>query len=605
MYDSLQSLLIKVERLRYKRKMSAQVKSFEVADALESSLRGFASANPSITLVPEEKVLFRKTEKKNVALLSGGGCGHEPTHAGFVGKGMLGGAVCGDIFASPSTKQILNGIRLVSQSSSGVLLIVKNYTGDVLHFGLSAERARALGIDCRVAVVGDDVAVGREKGGMVGRRALAGTVLVHKIVGAFAEEHSEKYGVQGCEKVANIITNNLVTIGSSLDHCKVPGRKFESELNEKQMELGMGIHNEPGVKILEPIPSTEELISKHMLPKLLDPADKDRHFVDFDKDDKVVLLINNLGGVSNLIISSIAAKTTDFLKKDYNITPAQTITGTLMTSFNQDGFSITLLNATKATKQLNKEFKEVDCVFKLLNAPTTAPGWPIAPNSEEAPSYNKDLLKDEIKVKDAGSYDFDKFSKWMQSGAEKLIKAEPHITSLDNKVGDGDCGYTLVAGAKGITENLDKLSKESLSEATAQISDFIESSMGGTSGGLYSILISGFSQGLIEACKDEKEPVTPELTAKAFDYALDTLYKYTRARPGSSTMIDALEPFIKEFSSSKDFSKAVKAAEEGAKSTATFEAKFGRASYVGDSSQVEDPGAVGLVEFLKGVQSAL
>lgn len=585
-------------------RMVAEIKSFEVSDALESSLKGFALANPSMTLVPEEKVLFRKTDKKKIALISGGGCGHEPTHAGFVGKGMLSAAVCGDIFASPSTKQILNGIRLVNENASGVLLIVKNYTGDVLHFGLSAERARSLGIDCRVAVVGDDVAVGREKGGMVGRRALAGTVLVHKIVGAFAEHHSDKHGLEGCEKVAKIVNDNLVTIGSSLDHCKVPGRKFESELNGNQMELGMGIHNEPGVKVLEPIPSTEELISKHMLPKLLDPSDKDRHFVDFDKDDKVVLLVNNLGGVSNLTISSIVSKTTDFLKKEYDITPVQTIAGTLMTSFNMDGFSITLLNATKASKQLKEEFSDVDCVFKLLNAPTDAPGWPVSPDAQEAPDFNEDLLKSEVKVKDAGSYDFEQFSKRMQAGAEQLIKSEPHITSLDNKVGDGDCGYTLVAGAKGITENLDKLSKKSLSEATAQISDFIESSMGGTSGGLYSILISGFSQGLIKACNKPDEPVTPEIAAKAFDYALETLYKYTKARPGSSTMVDALEPFVKEFSSSKDFNKAVKAAEDGAKSTATFEAKFGRASYVGDSSQVEDPGAVGLVEFLRGVQSA-
>lgn len=585
--------------------MVAEIKSFEVSDALESSLRGFALANPSITLVSEDKVLFRKTEKEKVALISGGGSGHEPTHAGFVGKGMLSGAVCGDIFASPSTKQILNGIRLISENASGVLLIVKNYTGDVLHFGLSAERARSLGIDCRVAVVGDDVAVGREKGGMVGRRALAGTVLVHKIVGAFAEQHSNKYGLEGCEKVANIITNNLVTIGASLDHCKVPGRKFESELNADQMELGMGIHNEPGVKVLEPVPSTEELISKHMLPKLLDPNDKDRHFVEFEKDDKVVLLVNNLGGVSNLIISSIVSKTTDFLKKEYNITPAQTIAGTLMTAFNQDGFSITLLNATNASKQLKESFEDVDCVFKLLNAPTDAPGWPVSPDAQEAPTFDENLLKSEVKVKDAGTYDFEHFSKMMQGGAKQLIESEPHITSLDNKVGDGDCGYTLVAGAKGITENLDKLSKKSLSEATAQISDLIESSMGGTSGGLYSILISGFSQGLINACEKPDEPVTPEITAKAFDYALERLYKYTKARPGSSTMVDALEPFVKEFSSSKDFNKAVEAAEDGAKSTATFEAKFGRASYVGDSSQVEDPGAVGLVEFLRGVQSAL
>lgn len=582
------------------------VKSFEVTDALESSLKGFALANPSITLVPDQKFLFRKTDKKKVGLISGGGCGHEPVHAGFIGHGMLSGAVCGDIFASPSTKQIVNGVRLVNENASGVLLIVKNYTGDVLHFGLSSERAKVLDIDCRMAIVGDDVAVGRQKGGKVGRRALAGTVLVHKIVGAFAENHSDKYGVEGCEKVANIITDSLVTIGSSLDHCKVPGRKFESELSDNQMELGMGIHNEPGVKVLEPIPSTEDLISQHMLPKLLDSKDKDRYFVDFGEKDEVVLLINNLGGVSNLIISSIVSKTTDFLKKNYGITPVQSIAGTLMTSFNANGFSITLLNASKASKELKKEFPEIDTVLDLLNAPTDAPAWPISPNAgKEGPKYDESVLKNEVEVKNAGTYDYDALCKWMQAGAKQLIESEPHITSLDTKVGDGDCGYTLVAGAKGITENLDKLSKESLSEATAQIADFIEGSMGGTSGGLYSILISGFSHGLIDVCKDAKEPVTPELAAKAFEIALETLYKYTKARPGSSTMVDALEPFVKEFSKSKDYNKAVEAADKGAKSTGDSEAAFGRASYVGDSSKIEDPGAVGIVEFMKGVQSAL
>lgn len=583
----------------------SEIKSFEVSDPVNHSLKGFALANPSLTLVEKEKILFRKTDKKKVGLIAGGGCGHEPTHAGFVGHGALSAAVCGEIFASPSTKQILHAIQLVAENSSSVLLIVKNYTGDVLHFGLSAERARALGIDCRVVVVGDDVAVGREKGGMVGRRALAGTVLVHKITGAFAEKYSDKYGLEGAEKVAHIVNDNLVSINSSLDHCKVPGRKYETELNSKQMELGMGIHNEPGVHVLEPIPPTEELVEKYMLPKMLDPSDKDRHFLDFNKNDEVVLLIDNLGGVSNFMITAIASVTVELLKKNYGITPVQVIAGTVMTSFNGNGFGITLLNASGASKQLQNDFKEVSSVLDLLNAPTDAPGWPVKSTpGDKGPSVNTDILEKEVKVKDAGAYDYDTFAKWMKAGAEAVIKAEPHITSLDNKVGDGDCGYTLVAGVKGITENLDKLSRKSLSEAIAQISDFIESSMGGTSGGLYSILISGFSHGLIQVCDNEKTEVTPEVTAKAFDIALETLYKYTKARPGASTMIDALEPFIKEFSSTKDFNKAVAAAERGAKSTAGTEAKFGRASYVGDSSDFEDPGAVGLVEFMKGVQAA-
>ncbi|CCH59458.1 hypothetical protein TBLA_0B06340 [Henningerozyma blattae CBS 6284] len=579
------------------------VKSFEVSEPLESSLKGFCLGKSFNYFSTRRKILFRKTDSKKVAIISGGGSGHEPAHAGFVGKGMLGAAVCGDVFASPSTKQILNAIQLVNENSNGVLLIVKNYTGDVLHFGLSAERARALGINCEVVVVGDDTAVGREKGGMVGRRALAGTVLVHKITGAFAEEYSEKYGLAGTSKVAKIINENLVTIGTSLEHCKVPGRKFESNLESTQMELGMGIHNEPGVKVLEPIPSTEDIISKYMLPSLLDSTDKDRYFVDFEKDDEVALLINNLGGVSNFIISSIASYTNDFLKTNYAIEPVKVITGTLMTAFNGNGFSITLLNATKATNELKKNFPEIHSVLDLLNAETNAPGWTVHPVDTKAPSVNKSLLEGEIKVKDAGSYDYDLFAKWMKAGAAQLIKSEPHITSLDTKVGDGDCGYTLVSGANGITENLPKFSKKSLSEAIAQLSDVIEETMGGTSGGLYSILLSGLSHGLIQVCKDENTSVTKDLLAQAFEISLETLYKYTNARVGSSTMVDALEPFVKEFSKSKDFKKAVQAADAGAKSTGTFEAKFGRASYVGDSSSIEDPGAVGLVEFLKGIES--
>lgn len=582
------------------------VKSFEVENPLETSLRGFALANPSITLIPEDKIFFRQTDKSQVGLISGGGSGHEPSHAGFIGTGMLSAAVCGDIFASPSTKQILNAIKLLNENCNGVLLIVKNYTGDVLHFGLSAERARALGIDCQVVVIGDDVAVGREKGGMVGRRALAGTVLVHKIVGAFSELYSSKYKLKGTAQVAKIVNDNLVTIGASLDHCKVPGRTFESALSKEQMELGMGIHNEPGVDVLEPIPATEDLIANYMLPKLLDPSDKDRAFVPFTKDDDVVLLINNLGSVSNFIMSSIAAITTDLLKGKYGVVPKKIIVGSLMTAFNGNGFSITLLNASRCSKELQKNFEEIEDVIDLINTPTDAPGWPIGEfENKMAPEVNDKVLLNDTKVKSVGKYDFDAFSKWVKAGAEQIVESEPRITHLDNQVGDGDCGYTLVAGVNGIVNNLDSISKEYLSEAMAQISNIIEDSMGGTSGGLYSILISGFSHGLIQVLPNKDDPVTKEVVSKALEIALETLFKYTKARKGSSTLIDALEPFVKEFVSTKDFHKAVKAADEGAKSTGKLRAKFGRASYVGNSSNVEDPGAVGFVEFLKGMESAM
>lgn len=575
-------------------------KYFNVDHPVASALEGLALSNPNLTLIKDEKVIFREqTDKSKIALISGGGAGHEPTHAGFVGKGGLTGAVSGEVFASPSTKQILNAIKVIGKDAPGVLLIVKNYTGDVLHFGLAGERARALGYDVEVFVVGDDVAVGRSKGGLVGRRAIAGTTLVHKILGAYVEKY--KHTLKDAVKLANAINDNLVSIGSSLNHAKVPGQEFESSLKDNEMELGMGIHNEPGVKVLSPVPSVKDLLKEQILPKLLDQSDKDRAFVNFEKGDEVVLLVNNLGGVANLTLQGIVKVASDLLKSEYGIVPSRTYSGTLMTALDGEGFSITLLNITKANKAAQLGFKSV---IDLLDAETEASGWPVKKYSNNAPDYDASLIKEgSDNIQQAGTFDFDHFSKILKAGVETLVKAEPEITRLDTKVGDGDCGTTLVSGGNGIVENLSKLPKSSLSESLHKISDLVETYMGGTSGGLYSIFISGLSHGVISnASKDT--PVDAKIFAKALQSALDTLYKYTRARPGDSTVIDALEPFVKEFAKSNDLKKAVEAADKGAKSTGSFEAKFGRASYVGESSDIPDPGAIGLVEFLKGLESA-
>lgn len=575
-------------------------KYFNVEQPVASALEGLALSNPNLTYIKEDKVVFRDQPDKNkIAIISGGGAGHEPTHAGFVGKGGLTGAVSGEVFASPSTKQILNAVKVIGKDAPGVLLIVKNYTGDVLHFGLAGERARALGYNVEVFVVGEDVAVGRSKGGLVGRRALAGTTLVHKIVGAYVENY--KHSLKDAVKLATAVNENLVTIGSSLSHAKVPGQEYESSLKNNEMELGMGIHNEPGVKVLSPVPSVKDLLKEQILPKLLDQNDKDRAFVNFEKGDEVALLVNNLGGVANLTLQGIVKVTTDLLKSEYNIVPKRTYSGTLMTALDGEGFSVTLLNVTKADKSAQLGFKSI---FELLDAEIDAPGWPIKKYEANAPKYDASLIKEcSDNIQQAGTFDFDHFSKFLKAGVETLVKAEPEITRLDTKVGDGDCGTTLVSGGNGIVENLSKLPKESLSETLHKISDLVETYMGGTSGGLYSIFISGLSHGVISnASKDT--PVDSKVFAKALQSALDTLYKYTRARPGDSTVIDALEPFVKEFVSSNDLKKAVAAADKGAQSTGSIEAKFGRASYVGDSSDIPDPGAIGLVEFLKGLESA-
>jgi len=346
----------------------------------------------------------------------------------------------------------------------------------------------------------------------------------------------------------------------------------------------------------------------------LDRNDADRYFVDFSQisntqqitQDEIVLLINNLGGVSNFVLSSLAQLTLELLEKNYKIKPKQVLVGTLMTAFNGEGFSITLLNASTASSEIQKQFPEIESVFDLLNAPTDAPAWPTY-SFENAPQFDQSLLEEEITTKASGLFDFNLFTKIMEAGSKALIEAEPHITHLDSQVGDGDCGYTLVAGANGILKELPMLKEKKLSfsETLAYISEVIESSMGGTSGGLYSIFVSGITAGILQYTK-ENEQVDKLVLAKALKTGMDTLFKYTKARRGDSTLIDALEPFVLTFLETKgDFVKALEEADKGAQSTGHAEAKFGRASYVGNSTNIPDPGAVGFVEFLKGVQNAL
>lgn len=266
-------------------------------------LKGVCAINPSLTLNEDTKTIFNSNSASDkVIVISGGGSGHEPSHAGFVGEGLLDVAIAGNIFASPSAKQILNGLRSI-KSEKGYLLIVKNYTGDILHFGLAAERAKSLGMNVELVIVADDVAVGRTKNGLVGRRGLAGTILVHKISGAKSLSGAS---LSDIAQVSQKVVNSMVTIAASLEHCSVPGRgEGELELlKPNEFEIGMGIHNEPGIKKHSSIPTIGSLIEE-LLKYLLSQDDTERSYVSFDFNDEIVLLVNNLGGTSVLELYAI------------------------------------------------------------------------------------------------------------------------------------------------------------------------------------------------------------------------------------------------------------------------------------------------------------
>lgn len=229
---------------------------------------------------------------------------------------MLTAAVSGEIFASPSASQICSGLDLVN-AEAGVIFVVNRYTGDCLNFGLAAEKGRAAlaisgnkksgGIE--MVIVGDDVAVGRERGGLVGRRGLGGNVFTCKIMGAGSQKG---LNVQQLKKLGDSVIANAVSVGTSLDHCHVPGRSKVAEdwgaLPDEACEIGMGIHNEPGFKRLEKTPPASELI-REMLSLLLNPNDSDRHYLDFEKDDAPIVFLNNLGGVSQLEMAALLDET--------------------------------------------------------------------------------------------------------------------------------------------------------------------------------------------------------------------------------------------------------------------------------------------------------
>jgi dihydroxyacetone kinase len=360
----------------------------------------------------------------------------------MVGQGMLSAAVAGTIFASPSAEQIRTAITSRVDTSKGVLVTVMNYTGDVLNFGMAVEKAKAAGLDVEMVVVGDDVGVGRAKAGKVGRRGIAGTVLVHKISGALA---SLGKPLNQVAKYAQLTADNLVSVGASLEHVHVPGRKVDSEgsLGADEIELGMGIHNEPGSgreKVELP-----DLVSK-MLKQLLDTSDKDRAFVDV-KSKEVVLMINNLGGVSVLELGGITAEVASQLESKYSIRPVRILSGTYMTSLNGLGFSISLLNV------VSPDF-DAPSMIELLDAPSEVVGWsaPIQTSTWEAKNTNtrtervgaiEDIKSSGLKT-DASSA-----QTALKNGLQKVIDAEPEVTRYDTVVGDGDCGIGLKRGAEG------------------------------------------------------------------------------------------------------------------------------------------------------------
>ena len=286
-------------------------------------------------------VVKRKNKKQGkVALISGGGSGHEPSHAGFVGYGMLDAAVAGEVFTSPSADKVYEAIKAVD-SGNGVLLIIKNYSGDVMNFEMAAEMAGMEGINVKKIIVNDDIAV-ENSTYTVGRRGIAGTVLVHKMVGAAAEKG---YSLDDLEVLGNKVISRTKTMGMSLKPCMVPTTgKLSFELPEDEVEIGLGIHGEPGTH-REKMQDANTHVD-YLLDKILKESE-------LSENDEVAVLVNGLGETTLIELYIINNRVSEVLANK-NIKVYDTIVGNYMTSLDMGGFSITLVKLDDEMKELLK-----------------------------------------------------------------------------------------------------------------------------------------------------------------------------------------------------------------------------------------------------------
>ncbi|CAG8429921.1 unnamed protein product [Penicillium salamii] len=575
-----------------------------------TALNSLTLTNPSLALDKQNKIIFRRPDAprraNKVSIVTGGGSGHEPAFAGFVGHGLCDASVAGTIFASPSAEQIRRAAIDRVPTEDGVFIIPMNYTGDVLNFGMAAEKSRAAGIRTEFFAINDDVGVGRVKGGKVGRRGIGGGVLILKMVGALAEAGGSLDDVYALAQLAN---KNLVSLGSSLEHVHVPGRGVPEEtIPHGEVEVGMGIHNEPGSHRTK-----FNLVGlvQGMLLQLLDHNDPDRCYVTRKPEDQFVLLINNLGGVSPLELAGITDEVYRQLKSDYQVNMVRVIQGTFLTSLNGLGFSISLM------KLVDAGFGAGKSMLELLDAPAEAVGWSAPINTSTWDNRNDDP----VELKDSnlaeaihGNLQLDPsiIQKVLGAGLERVIRAEADVTRYDTIVGDGDCGIGLKRGAEAILALLNNTSAPITSDllsTVARIVTVVENVMDGTSGAIYAIFLNALAHGLRAQDPSSPAPVTTEIWSQALNSSIEALGKYTPAKKGDRTLVDALAPFIETLSETGEVRVAAAAAQQGTESTKAMKASLGRSVYVGGEAswvgKVPDPGAHGLSEFLTGLAEAI
>lgn len=565
---------------------------------------GIALAYPELEFVKRYKIIKKREQNADkVSLISGGGSGHEPAHAGFVGKGMLDAAVCGDIFASPSQIQIYQAIKETA-GNAGTLMIIKNYSGDMMNFKNAARLAEEDGISVEYVKVDDDIAV-QDSLYTVGRRGVAGTVLVHKVAGAAAEKG---YSLKQVKAYAENAVLNTRSIGFAFTSCTVPAKGTPTfSIAENEIEYGVGIHGEPGVS-REAMMTADEL-SKRMTDSLVKE-------LGLSENDEVTVLVNGFGGTPLQELYLFLNSTAKILD-EYKIKIYRSFAGNYMTSIDMSGASLTFM-------KMNSELKS------LLDAESDAPAFkvngPVLPRNYEPfiPAYHtqsentdqKNHTKGNAKVRQE-ILTVDNMIFIVDTMSECIIKNEVPFCELDAYAGDGDFGMSVSKGFRQLRREWNDI----LEEKVCDIGEFLDACSliimeccGGASGPIWGSAFRAAGK----AAKG-KQKLTAEEFAVLLQEAVTGIQKtgeYSFGRGavvGDKTLIDALVPCADVWTENAGnkilkelFQLSADAAVNGAKMTEKIVARMGRAGTVGKRSiGYPDAGAFALGVIFSKIADAL
>ncbi|ULO09888.1 dihydroxyacetone kinase subunit DhaK [Paenibacillus sp. 19GGS1-52] len=571
-------------------------------DIVIEMCNGMVMAHPELEFVKKYKIIKKKDINQNkVSLISGGGSGHEPAHAGYVGKGMLDAAVCGDIFASPSQIQVYQALKATA-GNKGALMIIKNYTGDMMNFRNAAFMAEEDGLQVDYVVVNDDISV-QDSLYTVGRRGVAGTVLVHKIAGAAAEEGRS---LQQVKAAAEKAAANVRSIGFALTSSTVPAKGTPTfEIAEDEMEYGVGIHGEPGIRREKM--ATANVLAKRMLEALLKDLKIDSH-----TSTEIALLINGFGGTPlqelYLLNNAVARE----LANHSNIKGCATFVGNYMTSIDMAGASVTLMKLDEELKALL--FKESDTPGFKVSGPIESARYVeiVDENTQEATISYETETPAEYATMNGKTFTLDNIVYLVDKMSEIIIKNEVPFCELDSHAGDGDFGMSIAKGFRQLKREW----KHILADNKTDIGTFLNACSlvimeycGGASGPIWGSAFRSASKAV--AGKTELTIADFADMMQAGVTGIQTTGERSFGRGavvGDKTLIDALVPCADSWSESakagddfKDaFAKGADAAVEGAKKTEDFAARMGRAGTVGDRSiGYPDAGAYALGVIFK------